>query len=63
MFKGYPKKFKNKIIKNIKKIKLSNNEFIFHAGTKLDNGFLVSNGGRVLNITAIGNTFIKIRKK
>ena len=62
--KGYPKKFKkNKIIKNIKKIKLSNKEFIFHAGTKLDNGFLVSNGGRVLNITAIGNTFIKIRKK
>ena len=62
--KGYPKKFKkNKIIKNIKKIKLSKNEFIFHAGTKLDNGFLVSTGGRVLNITAIGNTFIKIRKK
>ena len=62
--KGYPKKFKkNKIIKNIKKIKLSKNEFIFHAGTKLNNGFLFSTGGRVLNITAIGNTFIKIRKK
>ena len=62
--KGYPKKFKkNKIIKNINKIKLSKNEFIFHAGTKLNNGFLVSTGGRVLNITAIGNTFLKIRKK
>ena len=62
--KGYPIKFKkNKIIKNIEKINLSKNEFIFHASTKFDNGFLVSTGGRVLNINSIGNTFIKIRKK
>src|SRR3954454_22121514 len=27
---------------------------IFHAGTKDDNGRLVANGGRVLNVTAIG---------
>lgn len=29
---------------------------IFHAGTKSDNGALVSNGGRVLNVCAIGQT-------
>ena len=49
--KGYPIKFKkNKIIKNIEKINLSKNEFIFHASTKFDNGFLVSTGGMSINI-------------
>ena len=27
---------------------------VFHAGTKLDDGSLTANGGRVLNITATG---------
>jgi phosphoribosylamine---glycine ligase len=29
---------------------------IFHAGTALNDGQLVANGGRVLNVTALGNT-------
>ena len=29
---------------------------VFHAGTALRNGQLVSNGGRVLNVTALGST-------
>jgi len=29
---------------------------VFHAGTALDGEFLVSNGGRVLNVTALGAT-------
>ena len=62
--KGYPKGYKkNKIIKNIDKIKLSSNDFIFHAGTKLENNQLLSNGGRVLNITSSGLNFYNIRKK
>ena len=62
--KGYPKGYKkNKIIKNIDKIKLSSNDFIFHAGTKLENNQLLSNGGRVLNITSSGVNFYNIRKK
>ena len=62
--KGYPGNFKKNLeIKNIKKIKLSKKDFIFHAGTKIVNGKIVSNGGRVLNLTSIGNKFFDIRKR
>ena len=62
--KGYPGNFrKNLRINNINKIKTSKNDFIFHAGTKLINNQLLSNGGRVLNITSIGSNFLEIRKK
>ncbi len=62
--KGYPGNYKKGIvIKNISKIRLSKNEFIYHAGTKLKNGKLISNGGRVLNITSIGKSFFDIRNK
>mgnify|MGYP001963847783 CR=1 FL=1 len=48
--KGYPDEFRNEIeIKNLKRINLKNNEFIFHAGTKFLNDQILSNGGRVLN--------------
>ncbi|ACM19783.1 phosphoribosylamine--glycine ligase [Geotalea daltonii FRC-32] len=30
--------------------------FVFHAGTALDNGRLITNGGRVLGVTALGPT-------
>ena len=60
--KGYPGNYKkDKYIKNIGNINLSKNEFIYHAGTKLKNGKLVSDGGRVLNVTSIGNNFLNIR--
>ena len=59
--KGYPdKKIKNKKI-NLKKIILNKKSFIFHAGTKIKNNLLFSNGGRVLNVVVLGNTFLKIR--
>ena len=62
MFKGYPGKYKKLIkIKNIMKIKLKKTSFIYHAGTKNINKDIFSNGGRVLNITAVGKTFLKIR--
>tara|TARA_B100001989_G_scaffold249555_1_gene225060 strand:- start:959 stop:2224 length:1266 start_codon:yes stop_codon:yes gene_type:complete len=48
--KGYPEKFKNNIeIKAIDQIKLTEANYIFHAGTKIDNSVVYSNGGRVLN--------------
>ena len=60
--KGYPGKYKKNLnIKNLDRIKLKKNNFIFHAGTKILNGQLVSNGGRVLNVTSLGNNFMKIR--
>ena len=62
--KGYPGKYKkNKTIKNLDRIKLSKNDFIYHAGTKLENDQLKSNGGRVSNITSVGTDFLNIRKK
>ncbi len=36
---------------------------IFHAGTRLDDGALVSNGGRVLNVTARGATLAEARDR
>ena len=48
--KGYPDKFENNIeIKSINQIKLPEDSYIFHAGTKIDNSIIYSNGGRVLN--------------
>ncbi len=61
--KGYPGKIKkNVLIKNIDKLRLKKNSFIFHAGTKLIDNRLVSNGGRVLNISSTGKIYKKIRK-
>ena len=48
--KGYPDKFQNNDeIKKLEKIEPKNNNYIFHAGTKLKNSKIYSNGGRVLN--------------
>ena len=61
--KGYPGKYKkNIIIKNLKKIKFSRKNLLFHAGTILNRGKIYSNGGRVLNIVSLGSNFLKIRK-
>ena len=61
--KGYPGKYTTNKIINLEKIKLEKKSFIFHAGTKLVNNILLSNGGRVLNIVVLGNTFTTIRNK
>ncbi len=62
--KGYPGKYKKYLkIDNLQKIKTSGSDFIFHAGTQLKNDKVISNGGRVLNFTAIGKSFKQIRKR
>ena len=62
--KGYPGNYKkNKLIKNLDKIKDSRNDIIFHAGTKILNSKIFSFGGRVLNFTTLGNNYLKIRKR
>ena len=59
---NYPDTYKNNVTLNIKKLNLKKNQFIFHAGTKLvDNGIL-SNGGRVLNIVTRSNDFKSARQ-
>ena len=60
---GYPEKYKNGIeIKNLEKIILNKNEFIFHAGTKIDKSRVVSNGGRVLNFVIKSKSFKESRE-
>jgi len=60
--KGYPGNYKkNKKIKYLKDLSLNKSSFVFHAGTKIVNDKLVSNGGRVLNITSTGTIFKSIR--
>ncbi len=55
--KGYPASpIKGDEIKNLKEIDLSTDEYIFHAGTKLDGNKIIISGGRVLNVTALGDT-------
>lgn len=58
---GYPEDFeKGKTITGIENV---HDSIVFHAGTKLDNGKVVSNGGRVLAITSYGNDFNEAIKK
>ena len=61
--KGYPGSYeKNLKIKNITNLTLKKDTYIFHAGTKIIKNDLVSNGGRVLNITSLGKDHGNIRK-
>ena len=61
--KGYPDKFKKNIeIENIKKIKLSNNEYLFHAGTSIKNKKVYAISGRVLNLVSLSHDFNISRK-
>ena len=61
--KGYPEKYKKNIqIENIDKIKLSENEFMFHAGTSEIDNKIYSIGGRVLNFVCLSESFIDAKK-
>ena len=62
--KGYPENFINNIkIDNLNKLKLTSNDFIFHAGTKEEKNEILSNGGRVLNFVSLSSSFKTSRKK
>jgi phosphoribosylamine---glycine ligase len=59
---GYPGDYK-KGVEIMGLDSVSNEIMIFHAGTKRENNIVYTNGGRVLNVTAIGNSLIKARQK
>ena len=62
--KGYPLKYeKGKEIKGLERFEGDESHFCFHAGTKFADGKVVSNGGRVLGITAKGSTLKEARKE
>jgi phosphoribosylamine--glycine ligase len=59
---GYPDEYINDFeIPNLHDLKLNDNEYIFHAGTKKEKNTIVSNGGRVLNFVIGLNDFNKSR--
>ncbi len=61
---GYPEKFTNNLqINNLNNLKLSNNDFIFHAGTKERGNKIFSNGGRVLNFVSLSDSFKDARER
>ena len=52
--KGYPDSYpKNEQITGLDSTN-AENVFVFHAGTKLENGKVLTNGGRVLGVTSLG---------
>ena len=52
---GYPESYeKGKVISGLEN--LDSDIVVFHSGTKFDNGNIVTNGGRVIGITAKGKT-------
>ncbi len=52
---GYPESYpKNEAISGLDHV--AEDAFVFHAGTKMEHGKILSNGGRVLGVTALGNS-------
>jgi len=62
--KGYPVSYEKGIpMKGFEKFDGKDDYFCFHAGSALKDGEIVTNGGRVLGITAKGDDLIKARAK
>lgn len=59
---GYPRKYqKGKLISGLENV--SDDAFVFHAGTKEQNGKFYTDGGRVLNVVGAGDTLQTAIKK
>ena len=60
---GYPEHYeKGYPVSGLEKFKDADGYYVFHAGTKFDEkGQVVTNGGRVLGVTAVGKDLKKAR--
>ncbi len=55
---GYPGAYeKGKVITGIEDAEAMENVTVYHAGTRAEDGQILTNGGRVINVTALGATF------
>ena len=62
--KGYPGAVeKGSEIKDIDRAEAMTDVIVFHAGTKQDGDRILANGGRVLNVTALGRTISEAKEK
>ena len=61
---GYPGKYqKGKVIYGFEKLENKKDIIVFHAGTKLQEGKIVTAGGRVLGVTAWDKTISKAKER
>jgi phosphoribosylamine--glycine ligase len=62
--KGYPGKYeKGKVITGIEEAEKDPDIVVFHSGTDIKDGKLVTNGGRVLTVTATGDSLKEAKEK
>jgi phosphoribosylamine--glycine ligase len=60
---GYPGSYpRGKVITGLARAAALPDVKVFHAGTKLENGLVVTDGGRVLGVTALGDTLADARR-
>lgn len=61
---GYPGPYaKGKVVTGLAEAAGSADVKVFHAGTKLENGLVVTDGGRVFGVTALGDTLLDAKKR
>ena len=62
--RGYPDDYpKNTIIDNLNNFENTEDFYIFHAATKLENNKVLSTGGRVLSIVSLNDSYSECREK
>jgi phosphoribosylamine--glycine ligase len=61
---GYPAAYaKGSVINGLDALPEGSLHMVFHAGTKMNEGAIIANGGRVLNITARGATLAEAQTR
>jgi len=62
--RGYPGKYeKGKVISGLDRLRTREDIMVFHAGTSYNGNDIVTSGGRVLGVTAIGRDLAEAREK
>jgi phosphoribosylamine--glycine ligase len=61
---GYPGPYaKGKVITGLAEVAAMPDVKVFHAGTSMENGLVVTDGGRVLGVTALGDTLAAAKQR
>jgi phosphoribosylamine--glycine ligase len=61
---GYPGSYaKGKVITGLAEVAAMPDVKVFHAGTRLENGIVVTDGGRVLAVTALGDSLLEAKRR